>query len=155
MPLAPQSQILLAFQTMGRIIKPTRTPQGAKNSAPNFLAKVEPLFDPIKNQLKAWIDDIMLYGRTENQLLDTIEKSLQIYDKYGLKISIKKSNFYLKEVRCCRRLIDSDRVRMDPSNIEGIRNMDLPRNVAELSEFIRCLQSVSYTHLTLPTILLV
>ena len=58
LPLERQSQNLLAFQTMDRIIKPTRTTQGAKNSAPNFQSKVEPLFGNIKKNLKAWIDDL-------------------------------------------------------------------------------------------------
>lgn len=136
LPLATQSQILLAFQTMDRIIKPTRTTQGAKNSASNFQARVEPLFHSIMDRLKIWIDDFMIFCRTEKGLLETLKNFFKICPNFDLKMAIKKLHFSLERVRWCGRIIDADGVEMDPKNIEGIRNMDLPLNAAERSEFV-------------------
>lgn len=35
----------------------------------------------------------MLYGKTEEQLIGTLDQFLTICAQYGLKVSIKKSNF--------------------------------------------------------------
>ncbi len=46
---------------------PARTTQGGCNSAANFQEKVKQCFAELKESLKAWLDDFMLYARIEEK----------------------------------------------------------------------------------------
>lgn len=50
MPLSKEP--LLSYMSAKRIIQPTRTSKGARNSGPKFKEKVEPLFHRIEDQIK-------------------------------------------------------------------------------------------------------
>lgn len=82
----------------------------------------------------------MLYSPTKNDLLDINEELLQICPKFGLKVSIKKLNFYLKNVRWYGHIIVGQGMKLDLENIEEIRNIDQTHTASELSEFVHRLQ---------------
>ena len=63
LPLAESCREMFSFIVPSGIYTPNRTPQGAKQSAPNFQAKVEPLFHSIRDRLKAWLDDFLVHTR--------------------------------------------------------------------------------------------
>lgn len=58
--LWPKNQSLHAFMTPRGVIQPTRTLQGAINSAATFQQKVEPCFAKLHENFKAWIDEFIL-----------------------------------------------------------------------------------------------
>ena len=147
----PNSQALHAFMTPDGVMQPTRTAQGGCNSAENFRACVEPCFESIRNNLLTWIDDFPLHNSSEESLLRTLQKFLSICTERRLVISLRKSTFYAKQINWCGRQIDGTGVRLDPANYSGIANAAEPMFAGELCEYV----PVSYTHLTLPTILLV
>ena len=93
-------------------------------------------------RLLQWIDDFLLHAPSEKELLIEIHIFLKVCKEFGFKILAEKSSFFLKEAKFCGKIISADGVRFDPRNLTGIVDMKKPK-------------TVSYTHLTLPTILLV
>ncbi len=57
---------------------PKRTTQGGCNSAANFQEKAEQCFVDVKESLKAWFDDFMLYPRGEEHLLRILRRFFEI-----------------------------------------------------------------------------
>ena len=78
LPLHPDSQNYHSFILPTGTYSPTRTIQGATNSASNFQSKVEPCFAELRDNFKAWIDDFVLHAGTEKKLLKVIDRFLDI-----------------------------------------------------------------------------
>lgn len=99
LPLAEECQELLSFMATNREVQPIRSTQGAKNSGPNFQAKMEQLFSKQQEQIKAWLDEFMIHEKIEDGLLHIIEKFSGIFRSYCLKVFIRKSMFFIQSVR--------------------------------------------------------
>lgn len=143
LPLDEESQNALSFITHEGIWQPTRTPQGAKNSACNFQSRVEPCFVSIRKNVKAWQDDFIIHHNSEKGLLEILGQFMQICRHRNLKISATKSTLFTTSVKWCGRIIDKDGVHYDPRNLSGLRNITSPKTAGELSQYIHCLQWMS------------
>lgn len=145
LPLAEDSQDALSFITHEGIWKPTRSAQGAKNSSANFQSRVEPCFSTLRDNLKAWQDDFVIHHKTEAQLLTTLQVFFETCRDKNLKVSALKSDLFTTSVHWCGRVIDQDGVTFDPRNLSGIQQVVMPETAGELSQFIYCLQWMSYS----------
>ena len=122
------------------MIQPTRCTQGAKNAGPNFQSKLQLLFCDIKDRLKAWLDDFILHVETQYELIETLSKFMRICRNANFKISIRESEFFVKKVQWCGRIIDGSRVQFDPRNRGGLKDLHMPITAGELCEHVHCLQ---------------
>lgn len=116
----------------------TRVLQGLTNAVSYFQSTVEPLFAELRGNMKAWLDDFNLHGKTEVELLSRLCRFFEICQKYNLFLSAKKSNFFAREIKWCGRIISKDGYKIDPSNAAALRNMQKPTTADELCEFIHC-----------------
>ena len=143
LPLHPESQPLFAFMTPERVVMPTRTTQGGCKSAANFQEKVEQCFIELKENLKAWLHDFMLYARDEEHLLRILRRVFEICRTRRLIVSLPKSDFFPNKVPWCGRLIDKHGVRFNPSNISGLKDAEPPCTAVELCENVHGLSWIS------------
>lgn len=116
LPLDTESQPLHSFMTPRGVVQPTRTTQGVVNSPANFQQKFEPCFTALRDNLKAWIDDFMMYAFSETELLSLIHRFLLICRYKNLVISLPKSSFFSTSIKWCGRIIDGNGYRFDPAN---------------------------------------
>lgn len=144
-PLHPDSQPLFAFMTPDGVVMPTRTTQGGCNSTANFQEKIEQCFMELRENFKAWLDDFMLFAKNEDQMLKILRRFFEICRNRRLIVSLPKSDFYLKEVLWCGRLINKDGVKFNPKNLSGLQNCDNPRTASELCEFVHGVSWISST----------
>ena len=142
-PLHPDSQRLFAFMTPEGVVMPTRTPQGGCNSAANFPEKIGECFSELRDHIKAWIDDYMLFARDENELLKILRRFFEICRERNLFISLPKSSFFLRKVTWCGRVISESGIRFNPKNFSGLENCDTPRTAAEICQYVHCITWVS------------
>ena len=84
------------------------------------------LMDRIFRKYHAFIgvffDDIIVYSRS---LEEHKEHLAQVFDElrvHKLYVNIKKSEFFLKEIRYLGHIISKDKIRMDPKKLK-IRRM--------------------------------
>lgn len=52
--------------------------------------------------------------------------------------SAKKNILFAKDLNWCARVLDRPEHQVDSTNIEGLRNMELPHTAAELVQFVYC-----------------
>ena len=57
-------------------------------------------------------------------------------EKYGISLNSKKSIFGLEEGKLLGHIISKEGIRIDPARIEAILNIQPPRNIKELQEFL-------------------
>ena len=141
--LHQESQRLFAFMTPDGVVMPTRTPQGACNSAANFQEKIEQCFADLRDNFRAWLDDYFIFAMNEEELLRILRRFFEICRDRNLIVSLPKSSFFLEEVTWCGRLIDASGVRFNPKNLSGLQHCDSPQSAAELSEYVHSVTWVS------------
>ena len=140
LPLAPESQDILSFITSDGVFTPTRTCQGATNSAANFQACVEPLFARLADRLKCWLDDFLIFSRSLDLWFDAVRQAFTVCREHGLFLSARKCRLYSTRARWCGRLIDSLGVELDPARLSGLRDASRPRLAGELVQYVHCTQ---------------
>ena len=145
LPLGEDGQEALSFTTPNGIMKPIRTPQGGKNCASNFQAKVEPCFEEIRDNLKAWLDDFLIHCKDEHHLLRVLRIFFRICRERRLQVSAlaHKTKLFKHKVRWCGRIISKVGVQFDPDRVSGLKDAHPPTTAAELCQYVHCLQWMS------------
>ncbi len=83
-----------------------------------------------------WIDDLLIWADSPEALLQRLQKVFQRAADYGLKLSIKKAQFFTKEALWCGKIFSSMGVEHHPARIQGLVNMPSPTTAAELMQFL-------------------
>ncbi|GMF38684.1 unnamed protein product [Phytophthora fragariaefolia] len=135
--LAEECQEMFSFMTHDGVYTPLRVPQGATDSALHFQNQMQTVYKPLlyKGAL-IWIDDIIIYGRTEKEFLANLQLFYELTAKYRLKLNAKKSVLMSFEVSWCGRIIDGEGVRQDPERLSGLVSLPLPKTAADLQRFL-------------------
>lgn len=137
-PLDPDSYDACGIISPQGTFVSTRVLHGLKNASAYFQSTIPPLFDEMKDAVKAWIDDFTIHCKTEDMLLENLEKFFRICTRHNLRVSAKKTVLYTKRVKWCGRIIDSEGYQLDPRNMEAIQKMEAPINASELCQFVHC-----------------
>lgn len=77
-------------------------------------------FSELKDNLKAWIDYLMLFEIDEKYLVQIVPIFFKICRKQGLIVSLLKSQSVLTDVSWCRIMIDSEGVLFYSKTISGL-----------------------------------
>ena len=97
------------------VYTPTRTLQGAVNSAVNFQSRVEPCFAHMQDKVKGWLDDFILLIKSKEQHLEALEMFFQVCIEKNLKISAKRQYILQKK---CGGVVELS-IRTGPDLIQG------------------------------------
>ncbi|POM59099.1 Hypothetical protein PHPALM_36171 [Phytophthora palmivora] len=97
------------------VFTPTRVPQGCTDAALHFQSTVEMVLGDLVGKCAiVWIDDLLVFAETADQLVESIDAILQKLDEHGFILNPKKSSLFLTEVRWCGRIINKDGSAMIP-----------------------------------------
>jgi Reverse transcriptase (RNA-dependent DNA polymerase) len=94
------------------------------------------MMDVFKSNIKVWLDDCLLYTKTEEDLLATLNFFFKKCQEHGLKLQASKCVLFASMERYCGRLITKDGVRFDPKNMEALQTMQEPQNGADLVQYV-------------------
>ena len=83
-----------------------------------------------------YLDDITVYSKTDEEHLEHLRKVFEKCRKYGLSLNPKKTMFGLQEGKLLGHIISENGIRIDPKRIDGILQINHPRNINELQSFI-------------------
>jgi transposase InsO family protein len=155
-PLHPDSQEYFSIKTDRGIFTPTRLIQGSKNAAGPFQAVLTEVLGSLVNTIcVVYIDDILIYANSEDQLITNIISIIKTLHQRRFKISAKKTTFYKKQVKFCGRIFSKDGVSFDPTYITAITQMTMPITAAQLRTYLASTNWIrssipDYTALTAP-----
>ena len=82
-----------------------------------------------------YLDDIIIFSKTEEEHLQHITDIFKKLCKAGLKLKLSKYSFFQKELQYLGHLVSEEGVSPLPEKLESIQNMPALRNTKEVKQF--------------------
>ena len=84
-----------------------------------------------------FIDDILIYSMTPEEHIHNLRIVLKVLQKNELYAKLKRYEFWLGQVAFLKHVVSNKGVSMDPQKIEVITKWLRPKNLTEVSGFLR------------------
>lgn len=99
-------------------------PQGLCNSSATFMRMMLTVFsDQNFLILLCYLDDLLVFGKTEEESLERLEMVFQHLKAHNLKLSPSKCRFLRRSVKFLGHIVSEEGVTSDPAKIEAIKNL--------------------------------
>ena len=85
--------------------------------------------------LVVYLDDLTMFSGSDDEHLHHLRVLFQRCRKFGISLNPKKSLFAMDEGNLLGHIISKDGIRIDPSRVEAIQHIELPRNKKEIRAF--------------------
>ena len=129
----PSDQRKTAFTTPWGTIMYVKIPFGLMNVGATFQRAMDIAFSKdIGYFIVIYLDDITVYSKTNEEHLVHLRKVFEKCRKYGLSLNPKKTLFNLQEGKILGHIISEEGINIDPKIIEGILQINHPRNIKEM-----------------------
>ena len=113
------------------------------NRVPFGLAQAPAYFQKLINDVlkgcnfaMGYLDDIIIYSRSEKEHLEHLEEIFTRLKAAGLKLKLEKCCFFKKHIQYLGHLISADGIQPLPEKLESIAKMPAPRNPKEVKQFL-------------------
>ena len=114
------------------------------NRVPFSLAQAPAYFQKLINDVlkgcnfaMGYLDDIIIYSRTETEHLEHLEEIFIRLKAAGLKLKLEKCCFFKKHIQYLGHLISAESIQPLPEKLESIAKMPAPKNPKEVKQFLR------------------
>jgi hypothetical protein len=135
--LSKRAQQLMANITPLGVFKYTCLSFGPKN-APAFFQKVmyTIFIEHIGIFVFVYIDDIVVFSKTEEDHLRHIEIILKLLRKSNFKVNIDKCKFFVSKLKVLGKIISRYGIEVDPDLIQSMRDFPTPINKTKVRSFL-------------------
>lgn len=114
-----------------------RMPFGLKNAPSIFQQALDDILKEfIGKFVHVYIDDILIYSKTEEEHLRHIKLVMNKLKKANMAISSEKSKFFENEVEFLGYIISFGQLKMNPEKIRSIKMYEEPKNLKSLRGFL-------------------
>nr|CDJ93658.1 RNA-directed DNA polymerase (reverse transcriptase) domain containing protein [Haemonchus contortus] len=133
--LSEESKKKVVINTHKGLFRYNRLPFGIK-TAPGIFQQVMNKMVTGLQGVATYLDDILVSGRNEQEHRENLFAVFGRISDYGFKVRLDKCTFSRPEIRYLGFILDKDGRRPNPERIEAIKNMDEPKNIAQLRSFL-------------------
>lgn len=113
------------------------TPYGLANAPAVFQSFINEIFRYLLNQyVIAYIDDILIYSRSEAEHINHVKTVLTRLLKNQLYVKAEKCEFHVKQTSFLGYHISHQGVRMDEAKVKAVTEWPQPSTVKELQRFL-------------------
>ena len=88
------------------------------------------------NQCLLYLDDIIVFSRTFEEHLASLEKVFSCLKQANLKLKPSKCSFLHREVKYLGHLVSLEGIKPDPDKITALQDWPRPRTVQEVRQFL-------------------
>ncbi|GKC25891.1 reverse transcriptase domain-containing protein, partial [Tanacetum coccineum] len=145
--MAEGDEYKTVFFTEKEVFCYQKMPFGLKNTRATYQRLVDKVFNgQIRQNLKAYIDDMVIKSSSKEYMLMDIQETFDRLRSINMKLNPKKCSFGVEEVLFLGHLITKQWIKANPSKVEEITDLKLPRmlkeiqilngNLASLSRFL-------------------
>ena len=138
-PLDEQSNELTVINTHQGLYKFKRLPFGLSCAPAVFHKLIEQLVGDIPG-VACYLDDIVVTGRSEQDHLNNLQKTMDKLNVSGLRLKLEKCQFFQDSVTYLGHILDREGIRPHPDKIKAITAMPEPQNQSELRSFLGMVQ---------------
>ena len=133
----PEHRQKTAFTTGQGLYEFRVMPFGLCNAPSTFQRLMELVLAGLEwDTCLAYLDDIVVFGRTFSEHLQRLRIVLSRLKSANLKLSPKKCQFFQQSVSFLGHVISCHGVSTDPTKVESIRKWPVPVDVQELRSFL-------------------
>ena len=111
-------------------------PFGLTNAPIGFMDLMNRVFHKLDQFVIVFIDDILIYSKSEEEHEEHLRIVLQILREGKLFAKLKKCESWLNQVVFLGHVISKDGSMMDPNKIEAMVIWNRPTNVSEVRSFL-------------------
>ena len=112
-------------------------PFGLCNAPATFERLMETVLSGLNWQIcLIYLDDIIVHGRTFEEIIQNLESVLARLQNAGLKLKPRKCQLFCKEVSYLGHIVTAEGIKTDPSKARTIWDWPVPRNVTEVRSFL-------------------
>ena len=133
--LHPDSRDLTAFITHDGLFRFTRVPYGLA-SAPSAFQKIMTLTLAGQQGVQCYLDDIIVYGKTEEEHNARLQAVLQRLNDSGFKLNMEKCHFRKTELAFLGHVISESGLRPNPDHISAVADAPPPQDAQALRSFL-------------------
>lgn len=115
----------------------TRLPFGLKNAPSIFQRALDDILkEHIGVRCYVYIDDIVIFGKSEDEHLKNIELVFKTLEQANMKVQIDKCEFLKKSVEFLGFVISKNGITTNPQKVEAIQKFPPPTTLKELRSFL-------------------
>lgn len=133
--LTERSQQLCTFATPFGNYRFLRLPFGIKTGSQVFQKMNHAIFGDIDN-VEIFIDDLLIFGKTQQEHDETLKKVLQRAREKHVKFNKEKMQIGLAEVKYLGHVFAQNKITPDPKRIEAIKGLKHPTTKRSLQSFL-------------------
>ena len=110
---------------------------GLSNAPAVFQSAMNQIFGPLLNRcVCVYLDDILIFSKTEKEHLRHLEQVLALLRKHDLKAKMAKCEFFKPELKFLGHIVSVDGMRPDPAKVATVRDWPTPVSVYEVRSFL-------------------
>ena len=114
-----------------------RLPFGLRNAPSIFQRAIDDVLREFIGKIcYVYIDDIIIFSKSEDQHIKDIEKILCTLKTAGMRISAEKSKFFRKEVEYLGFVVSDKGLKTSPEKVHDILNFQKPETLRALRSFL-------------------
>ena len=113
------------------------------NRVPFGLAQAPAHFQKLINEVltdcnfaMGYLDDIIIFSKTQEEHLEHLETIFNRLREAGLKLKLQKCSFFKKHIQYLGHLISDEGIQPLPEKLESIAKMPIPKNAKQVKHFI-------------------
>ena len=135
--LEEESQEKTAFSTKEGQYCFTRMPFGIAAAPGTFQEMMTKVLEGMEtNGTVVYLDDILIFSRSEEEHYRIIKEVLERIKEAGLRINPEKCHLFKKELKFLGHIISEEGIKTDPNKIVAIKTFDRPKCIKNLRSFL-------------------
>ena len=136
-PIDKSSRECTAFSTQSGHWQFKRMPFGLRNAPAAFQRAMQLVLHKFpRGNVIVYIDDVLIMSATFEEQLLMVGKVLNTLKEHGIKLKLEKCTWFKEEVEYLGHLVGASGMRKVPAYVDKVRNMDKPKTVGQLREFL-------------------
>jgi hypothetical protein len=138
MAVDPGSRDATTFTTHLGNYRWLRVPMGPSGAPSYFQRTMSTIVmkDIIKQIVEIYLDDLISWAQTMEELINNLEKIFANLRKYGLTLNPNKCKFGLSEIAYVGHLINEKGISFSKEQLSKVTIIELPKKMSELKSFL-------------------
>ena len=113
-----------------------RTPFRLSQAPAYFQLLIDKILMGCSSFAMGYLDDIIIFSKTEEEHLQHLEEIFVRLRKFGLKMKCEKCSFFKKHIQYLGHLVSEKGFEPLPEKLESISKMPAPRTAKEVKQFL-------------------
>lgn len=135
--VADDHQHKTAFRALGSLYEFTRLPFGLCNSPSTFSRLMgRCLGDLCGEGVIIYLDDVMIYSSSIQDMIDKMKIVFQRIREFGLKLRSEKCQFFKERATFLGHTVSANGVETDSTKIKAVEEFPVPRTKKQLRQFL-------------------